>query len=91
MTDTDRVTIRLELDRETLRKIGEIRPAVTEFAKEHFGEPETGDADVIALAVHLLHLQTVGRAHAAIARAHAAAEQVEGAGSDLWPTAKPLH
>ncbi len=81
-----RPTATAEIDGETLRKIAELLPAVREWAKAE-GMPATSPADVIALAVALMHEQVFIKVDRMVREQTEAAEDE---GGELWPT-KSLH
>ena len=56
--------ITVEIDRETLRRIAELLPAVAQWARECHGQPATSPADIVSLAVAVLHAQVSSKIEA---------------------------
>ena len=55
-------SIAVNISGKTLERLAELMPAVASWASDEFGEAATNPADVVALAINVLHSQAFGPA-----------------------------
>ena len=68
----------VEVSDATLLQIAELLPPISAWAAEACGQPKTGPADVVALAVASLHESVFTRAGAMLAEAKAREAERDG-------------